>query len=136
MKREIVRDPVFLSIPSEKATRDDLPVGRDLMDTLAAHRGQCVGMAANMIGIRKRILIVNLSLGDFVMFNPVILKKEDVCDTEEGCLSIPGVRSVKRWKTIEVEYRDMDWKLQRRTFKDLFAQVIQHEMDHFEGKLV
>lgn len=116
MVREIMKDPFFLGQKSEPATKEDVTIGRDLMDTLQAHRDGCVGMAANMIGIRKSIIIVNMGIMDMVMFNPRILSAKNPFETEEGCLSLTGVRKTTRYEEIEVEFRDMDWKLQRRAF--------------------
>ena len=114
MVRKIIKDTFFLSRKSEPATREDLNIGIDLKDTLAANREACVGMAANMIGIRKRVIIINMGLFDIVMFNPVLLKKDTPYETEEGCLSLEGVRRTVRYQNIEVEYYDMNWKKQRQ----------------------
>ena len=133
MVREIMKDPFFLGQKSEPATKEDVAIGRDLMDTLRAHRDGCVGMAANMIGIRKNIIIVNMGIMDMVMFNPRILSAKKPFGTEEGCLSLTGVRKTTRYEDIEVEFRDMDWKLQRRAFTGWTAQIIQHEVDHCNG---
>ena len=113
MVREIMRDVFFLAQKSEPATKDDLQVGRDLMDTLRANREHCVGMAANMIGIKKNIIIVNMGMIDVVMFNPILIKKDTSYQTEEGCLSLMGVRPTTRYENIEVEYYDFAWKKQR-----------------------
>ena len=136
MVKKIVRDVLFLSRKSEPATESDISVGQDLLDTLAANRAGCVGMAANMIGISKRIIIVSMGFRDVVMFNPVILKKTGVYDTEEGCLSLDGVRKTRRYENIEVEYYDMGWKKQRVKLQGFTAQIVQHEMDHLEGILI
>ena len=136
MIRPIVRDTFFLSQKSEEATRQDLSVGRDLLDTLKANRDRCVGMAANMIGVRKRIIVVNMGLLDMVMYNPVIVRKDAPYETEEGCLSLDGVRKTTRYETIEVEYLDGGWKRQRRRFSGWTAQIIQHEIDHCDGILI
>ena len=109
MVREIVRDIFFLGQKSEPATKADLPVGRDLQDTLRANRDRCVGMAANMIGVRKNIIIVSMGMADVVMFNPVIRQKDTPYETEEGCLSLDGVRKTTRYENIEVEYYDFSW---------------------------
>ena len=109
MVREIMKDPFFLGQKSEPATKEDRAIGRDLMDTLRAHRDGCVGMAANMIGIRKNIIIVNMGIMDMVMFNPRILSAKKPFETEEGCLSLTGVRKTTRYEEIEVEFRDMKW---------------------------
>ena len=106
------------------------------MDTLAANREGCVGMAANMIGVKKRVIIVNMGFVDVVMFNPVLVKKELPYETEEGCLSLPGVRKTTRYQTIEVEYLDMNWKKQNLKLDGWIAQICQHELDHLEGILI
>lgn len=136
MVREIMKDPFFLGQKSEPATKEDVAIGRDLMDTLRAHRDGCVGMAANMIGIRKNIIIVNMGIMDMVMFNPRILSAQKPFETEAGCLSLTGVRKTTRYEEIEVEFRDMDWKLQRRAFTGWTAQIIQHEVDHCNGIVI
>ncbi len=136
MVREIMKDPFFLGQKSEPATKEDRAIGRDLMDTLRAHRDGCVGMAANMIGIRKNIIIVNMGIMDMVMFNPRILSPKKPFETEEGCLSLTGVRKTTRYEEIEVEFRDMEWKLQRRAFTGWTAQIIQHEVDHCNGIVI
>lgn len=136
MVKNIVRDVMFLRMRSEEASKADRPAGRDLMDTLAAHREGCVGMAANMIGIRKRIIIVNTEEGDVVMFNPVILAEDGPYETEEGCLSLDGMRKTTRYENIEVEFYDIKWKKQCRKYSGWTAQIIQHECDHLEGKII
>ncbi len=136
MIKPIVKDTFFLSQKSAPATRDDLHVGRDLQDTLEANRAGCVGMAANMIGVRKRVIIVNMGILDIVMFNPVLVKKDTPYETEEGCLSLTGVRSTTRYQNIEVEYYDMNWKKQRQKLSGWTAQICQHELDHLEGILI
>ncbi|MCI6731699.1 MAG: peptide deformylase [Lachnospiraceae bacterium] len=136
MVKPIMKDIFFLGQKSEPATRDDLQVGRDLQDTLQANRAGCVGMAANMIGIRKRVIIVNRGLTDLVMFNPVLLKKVTPYETEEGCLSLAGVRKTTRYEHIEVEYYDMKWKKKRLKLSGWEAQICQHELDHLEGILI
>ena len=136
MVKEIMRDVLFLAQKSEPATKDDLQIGRDLMDTLSVNRERCVGMAANMIGVRKNIIIVNMGMIDVVMFNPVILKKDTPYETEEGCLSLEGVRPTKRYQNIEVEYYDFAWKKQKQKLSGWTAQVCQHEMDHLEGIII
>lgn len=136
MVREIMKDPFFLGQKSEPATKEDVTIGRDLMDTLRAHRDGCVGMAANMIGIRKSVIIVNMGIMDMVMFNPRIFSAKNPFETEEGCLSLTGVRKTTRYEEIEVEFRDMDWKLQRRAFTGWTAQIIQHEVDHCNGIVI
>ena len=136
MVRPIMKDPIFLAQPSAPATAEDLPVGQDLLDTLAAHADGCVGMAANMIGIKKRIIVVSAGEADLAMLNPVIIKKSMPYDTEEGCLSLEGSRKTRRYETIEVEYRDRDFKRCRQRFKGWTAQIIQHEIDHCDGIVI
>ena len=136
MVREIVRDVLFLVHRSEAATKQDISVGQDLMDTLKANRDHCVGMAANMIGVKKRIIIVNMGLVNVVMYNPVIVKKDTPYETEEGCLSLDGVRKTTRCQNIEVEYLDGSWKKHRQAYSGWIAQIIQHECDHLEGIII
>ena len=136
MIKELMHDPIFLAGKSEIATKEDLPIAQDLLDTLMAHKETCVGMAANMIGVKKRIIIVNAGFRDIIMFNPVIVRKSGPYETEEGCLSLPGVRKTKRYQNIEIEYYDWDWKKQRQKFIGWPAQICQHEMDHLEGILI
>ena len=136
MIRNICTDRFFLMQPSEPATAADLPVAQDLRDTLAAHRQACVGMAANMIGVAKRIIAVEAEDRYLVLFNPVILKKSGPYNTEEGCLSLEGVRPTKRWKSIKVQYETADGKPRIRTFTGWTAQIIQHEIDHCDGILI
>ena len=125
MVKPIMRDVLFLGQKSIPATEEDLQVGRDLQDTLAANREACVG-----------IIIVNAGFRDIIMFNPVIVRKSGPYETEEGCLSLPGVRKTKRYQNIEIEYYDWDWKKQRQKFIGWPAQICQHEMDHLEGILI
>ena len=136
MIKPIVKDVFFLGQKSEVATKQDLSVGQDLMDTLCANQDHCVGMAANMIGVKKRIIIVNLGILNVVMYNPVILKKDTPYETEEGCLSLTGVRKTTRYQNIEVEYFDSSWKKQRQNYSGWTAQIIQHECDHLEGRII
>lgn len=131
-----MKDIFFLGQKSEPASREDLQVGRDLQDTLAANREACVGMAANMIGVRKRVIIVNMGMFDVVMFNPVMIRKDTPYETEEGCLSLPGVRKTTRYQNIEVEYYDMNWTKRRQKLSGWQAQICQHELDHLEGILI
>ena len=121
---------------SETATREDIQVGIDLQDTLRANREACVGMAANMIGVNKRVIIVNMGFVDVVMFNPVLIKEDTPYETEEGCLSLTGVRKTTRYENIEVEYLDMNWKKQRQKLSGWTAQICQHELDHLEGIII
>ena len=136
MIKPIVRDIFFLGQKSEEATKQDLSVGQDLQDTLIANQDRCVGMAANMIGIRKRIIIVNMGFLNIVMYNPVILKKDKPYETEEGCLSLDGVRKTTRYENIEVEYLDSSWKKRRQQYSGWTAQIIQHEVDHLNGIII
>ena len=136
MIKPIMKDILFLGQKSEPATKQDLSVGQDLQDTLQANRDRCVGMAANMIGVRKKIIIVNMGLINVVMYNPVILKKDSPYETEEGCLSLTGVRKTIRYENIEVEYLDSGWKRHRQKFDGWTAQIIQHEVDHLNGVII
>ena len=132
----VVRDMFFLSQKSEPATQGDLAVDRDLRDTLQANRDRCVGMAANMIGVRKRVIIVSLGFADAVMFNPVLLSRDTPYETEEGCLSLDGTRRTTRYQNIEIEYRNAAWKKCRERYSGWVAQIIQHEMDHLDGVII
>lgn len=136
MVKPIVKDIFFLGQKSEPATKADLQVGRDLQDTLNANRAGCVGMAANMIGVKKNIIIVNMGLLDVVMFNPVIIAKSEPYDTKEGCLSLTGVRPCTRYQNIEVEYCDFNWKKQKIRLEGWTAQICQHEIDHCNGVII
>lgn len=136
MIKPIVKDIFFLGQKSEAATKQDLPIGQDLQDTLNANRDRCVGMAANMIGVKKRIIIVNMGFMNIVMYNPVIVKKDTAYETEEGCLSLEGVRKTTRYQNIEVEYLDGSWKKHRQNYSGWIAQIIQHEVDHLEGRII
>ena len=136
MVKPIVRDAFFLSQKSEEATKADLPIVQDLEDTLKANRERCVGMAANMISYRKKIIIVATGLADIVMINPVITDKSEPYETEEGCLSLPGVRKTTRYMKITVRYLDKKFAEHSQNFSGYIAQIIQHEIDHFSGKLI
>ena len=136
MIQPIMKDPLFLGVKSQPATPEDVQVGQDLLDTLAAHREGCVGMAANMIGVRKRVIVFDNEGTDMVMFNPVILKGEGVYDTEEGCLSLPGIRKTKRFQKIKVQYQTAAFQTRIKTFTGWTAQIIQHEIDHCDGILI
>ena len=136
MIRPVIRDIFFLGQKSEEATKQDLSVGQDLQDTLIANQDRCVGMAANMIGVRKRVIIVAVGPAAIVMYNPVIVMKDTPFDTEEGCLSLTGVRKTTRYQNIEVEYLDSAWKMRRQKYTGWIAQIIQHEVDHLEGILI
>ena len=136
MVKKIVRDVFFLGQKSQEAVMEDISVGQDLQDTLTANREKCVGMAANMIGVRKRIIIVNIGFINVVMYNPIILKRDTPYETEEGCLSLEGVRKTTRYQNIELEYLDGSWKKHRQKYSGWTAQIIQHEMDHLEGIII
>ena len=136
MVREIMRDEAFLSQKAEPATLEDLPVAQDLLDTLTAHKDGCVGMAANMIGVCKRIIAFDNKGKDMVMFNPEIIKKSGPYEAEEGCLSLTGTRKAKRWQSIKVQYQNEQFQTRFKTFTGWTAQIIQHEIDHCEGVLI
>lgn len=136
MVKEIVRDILFLGQKSYEATEEDTQVITDLHDTLEANMDRCVGMAANMIGYKKRIIIVSTGLIDIVMVNPVIIQKSQPFDTEEGCLSLEGTRKTKRFKKIKVKYLDESFRPQTSIFEGWTAQIIQHECDHLEGVVI
>ena len=127
---------MFLAAKSEPATQADKQIAVDLLDTLAAHADGCVGMAANMIGVRKRIIAVSSGMMNVAMLNPVITKKSGEYEAEEGCLSLSGVRKTRRYERIEVEYQDMDMRKRKQTFTGWTAQIIQHEVDHCDGILI
>ena len=132
MIRNIVHDVIFLGRKSEAATKDDLPVVQDLLDTLMT----CVGMAANMIGSLKRIIVVHTDRGDEIFINPVIEKKADPFEAEEGCLSLVGTRKTTRYRKIQVFYQDRRFRKHRQTFTGWTAQIIQHECDHLDGIII
>ena len=136
MIRDICKDELFLARKAAPASPEDLPIAQDLLETLIAHKDGCVGMAANMIGVKKNIIIVNMGFIDVVMFNPVIVSKRDMYETEEGCLSLDGVRKTTRYQEIEVEYYDFNWKKQRQKLSGWTAQICQHEIDHLSGKII
>ena len=136
MVREIMRDPIFLARKSVVATKDDLSVGQDLRDTLTAHKEGCVGMAANMIGVNKRIIIFVDGAEYTVMYNPKIIRSSGVYETEEGCLSLDGVRKTKRFRSIKVEYQNEAFQTRLKTYDGYTAQIIQHEIDHCDGILI
>lgn len=136
MIKPVVRDVFFLGQKSEVASKQDLSVGQDLQDTLKANQDRCVGMAANMIGVKKRIIIVNMGFMNVVMYNPVIVKKDTPYEIEEGCLSLDGVRKTTRYQNIEVEYLDSSWKKHRQQYSGWTAQIIQHEVDHLSGIII
>ena len=141
MVKELIHDPIFLAGKSEIATKEDLQVAQDLMDTLMTHKDSCVGMAANMIGVKKRIIAFLDESGRAptytVMFNPEIIKKDGAYNTEEGCLSLlGGPRPCKRYKSIKVKYQTLDMQSRIKTFTGWTAQIIQHEVDHCDGVLI
>lgn len=136
MVRPIVKDMFFLRQKSAPATKADLPIARDLLDTLKYNRAGCVGLAANMIGVKKRIIAVSPGFMDVAMLNPVITAKSGAYDTEEGCLSLPGVRPCRRYQKITVEYFDMNFTKRVQSFEGFPAQIIQHEIDHCNGILI
>ena len=137
MVKELMHDPIFLSMKSEVATKEDLQVAKDLLDTLIAHKDGCVGMAANMIGVRKRIIAFDNEGTYMVMFNPEIIKKSEPYETEEGCLSLlGGPRKCKRYKSIKVQWQTSEMQTRIKTFTGFPAQIIQHEIDHCEGVLI
>lgn len=136
MIHEIMCDETFLAQKAEPAAPEDLSVAQDLLDTLAAHKDRCVGMAANMIGVNKRVIVFDNEGEYMVMFNAEIIKKSGPYQAEEGCLSLPGVRKAKRWKSIKVQYQNEKFQTRFKTFTGWTAQIIQHEIDHCEGILV
>ena len=136
MQQKIVKDVLFLQQKSEPATKLDLYLAQDLQDTLLAHQENCVGLAANMIGVRKRAIVFQYGLVPVVMFNPVLLSKSSPYQAEEGCLSLSGSRSTMRYQEITVEYLDRNWELQNITLNGFPAQICQHELDHLEGILI
>ena len=136
MIQEICKDEKFLAQKAEQATPDDIQTATDLLETLEAHKDGCVGMAANMIGVNKRIIAFDNQGGYMVMFNPQIIKKAEPYDTEEGCLSLSGVRPTKRWKSIKVSWQNEKFQQRLKTFTGWTAQIIQHEIDHCEGIII
>ena len=136
MIRDIMKDETFLSQKAEPATPDDLPVAQDLLDTLAAHKDGCVGMAANMIGVQKRIIVFDNEGRYMVMFNPEIIKISGPYEAEEGCLSLTGTRKARRWQSIKVQYQNEQFQTCFKTFTGWTAQIIQHEVDHCEGIII
>ena len=136
MIRPIMRDETFLAQKAELATADDLEIAQDLLETLEANKAACVGMAANMIGVNKRIIAFDCDGTYMIMFNPVILKKSGQYETEEGCLSLFGRRKTKRWKSIKVQYQNKEFQTRFKTFTGWTAQIIQHEIDHCDGIVI
>ena len=136
MVREIMKDEVFLAEASEKATAEDTEIARDLLETLEAHKAGCVGMAANMIGVHKRIIAFDNEGSYMVMFNPEIVKKSGAYETEEGCLSLTGTRKTRRWQSIKVQYQNEKMQIRLKTFTGWTAQIIQHEIEHCNGIII
>lgn len=136
MIREICKDPIFLSRKAEPAAPEDVELAGDLLDTLKAHKDGCVGMAANMIGVCKRIIAFENQGSYMVMFNPEILKKSQPYEAEEGCLSLPGSRKTTRYQVIKVRWQNEKFQERIKTFSGWTAQIIQHEIDHCEGILI
>lgn len=136
MVREICKDKAFLAQKAEAATAADLPVADDLLETLVAHKDGCVGMAANMIGVNRRIIAFDNDGEYRVLFNPEIVKQSGPYDAEEGCLSLTGTRKAKRWKSIKVRYQNRAFQERFQTFTGWTAQIIQHEIDHCEGIII
>ena len=136
MIREICKDEAFLAQKAEPAAADDLVVAQDLLDTLTAHKDGCVGMAANMIGVNKRIIAFDNEGAYMVMFNPVIVKQSGIYEAEEGCLSLTGTRKTKRFQTIKVQWQNEKFQTRIKTFTGWTAEIIQHELDHCEGILI
>ena len=136
MIRDICKDETFLAQKAEPATPDDLPVAADLLETLEYHKSGCVGMAANMIGVNKRIIAFDNEGTYMVMFNPELVKKSGPYDAEEGCLSLTGTRPAKRWQSIKVRWQNEQFQVRLKTFTGWTAQIIQYELDHCEGILI
>lgn len=136
MVKDIVHDPIFLAQKSAEATLADLSTAQDLLDTLEANRQRCVGMAANMIGVLRRIIVFDNMGKSELMLNPRIIKASEAYETEEGCLSLTGVRKTKRYNKIKVEYQNTAFQTRLKTYSGYTAQIIQHEIDHCEGILI
>ena len=136
MIREICKDETFLAQQAEPATAEDLPVAADLLETLKHHQDGCVGMAANMTGVNKRIIAFDNEGSYMVMFNPEIIKKSDPYTAQEGCLSLSGIRPAKRWRCIKVRWQNERFETRLKTFTGWTAQIIQHEIDHCDGILI
>ncbi|WP_125770770.1 peptide deformylase [Companilactobacillus furfuricola] len=136
MIKPINKDRMSLSIPSEPSTKADLPIVTDLLDTLADHKKDCVGMAANMIGVNKQIIAVNVDMINVPMINPKIVNKTKPYDVKEGCLSLTGERETTRYEEIEVSFEDMNFKRHTQKFNGFVAEIIQHEIDHLAGILI
>ncbi len=137
MVREVIHDPILLARKSVPATREDLTVAQDLLDTLTANKDACVGMAANMIGVCKRIIVFDNEGVYMTMLNPEIIKQSDPYETEEGCLSLlGGPRKTKRYQKIKVQYQTLNFQTRLKSFSGWTAQIIQHEIDHCNGILI
>ena len=137
MVKELVHDPIFLAQKSEPALKEDIQVARDLLDTLAAYRQTCVGMAANMIGVSKRVIAFDNEGTSMVMLNPEIIKGTGEYETQESCLSLlGGPRKTKRYQKIKVQYQTVDFQIRLKTFTGWTAQIIQHECDHLDGIII
>ncbi|MCI5802097.1 MAG: peptide deformylase [Oscillospiraceae bacterium] len=136
MVREICRDVAFLARKAEPATGDDLGAAQDLLETLQANREGCVGMAANMIGVNKRIIAFDNEGAHMVMFNPEIVRRSGPYEAEEGCLSLSGTRKTRRFQSIKVQYQNEKFQVRFKTFTGWTAQIIQHEIDHCEGIII
>lgn len=136
MIRQVVKDVMILSRKSVPAEKQDIPIGKDLLDTLFANAAACVGMAANMIGINKRIIVVNTGVMNIAMFNPVIERRSGRYETHEGCLSLSGLRPTVRYQSISVSYMDINWKKQKLKLTGWPAQIVQHEIDHCDGIVI
>lgn len=136
MMKPICKDTIILSKKSVPATKADMPVVEELLNTLKANADRCVGMAANMIGVNKRIIAFSVGMMNIPMINPVIVKRVEPYETEEGCLSLNGVRKTTRYQSIEVEFLDRNFEKQKQTFTGFPAQIIQHEIDHCNGILI
>lgn len=136
MIQPVMHDPIFLAQKSAPATKEDVSVAEDLMETLIAHRDGCVGMAANMIGVLKRIIAFEDDGKYTVMFNPEIIKCSEPYETEEGCLSLPGIRKTKRFKSIKIQFQNSEFQTRFKTYTGWTAQIIQHEIDHCNGILI
>lgn len=136
MVKDICKDIMFLSKESTMATKDDIVIAYDLLDTLKFNEEGCVGLAANMIGINKKIIAVNMGIMNVAMLNPKIVKRSELYSTEEGCLSLEGIRKTDRYNKIEIEYMDLNWKKQVQKYSGWIAQIIQHEVDHCDGIII
>ena len=136
MIQSIMKDPIFLAQKSAPATKEDLQVAQDLLDTLTAHKDGCVGMAANMIGVARCVIAFDNEGAYMVMFNPEIVKCAGPYETEEGCLSLTGTRKTKRYRSIKVRYQNDRFQIRLKTFTGWTAQIIQHEIDHCRGILI